>query len=349
MEHGEPIERVLLLAPGPGNPRNSEGDFIRLQDGRLLFVYTHFTGSAHDDAEAFLAARVSEDGGRTWSAEDMELVREPDGRNVMSVSLLRLGNGRIGLFYLRKNSCTDWCVLMRTSSDEGRTWTDASPCSHGPGLYVINNDRAVRLQSGRIVLPVAYRTPEEGRGHPEELIACLLSDNDGVSWRRSRHGRRVPGVWTQEPGVIELRDGRLWMLCRTQVGCQYACVSGDGGDTWSELTPSEIISPLSPACVKRIPATGDLLLVWNHVAGPWPGWDALQRSPLNAAVSRDEGETWQDVKVLEQDPARWFCYTAIHFTPSHAVLGYTAGTGSGPERMDTLRIARVPLEWIYTT
>ena len=29
---------VYEIAPGPGNPRNSEGAFLTLRDGRILFV-----------------------------------------------------------------------------------------------------------------------------------------------------------------------------------------------------------------------------------------------------------------------------------------------------------------------
>jgi len=336
-----------LLPPGPGNPRNSEGSFAELRDGRVLFVYTHFTGSAHDDAEAFLAGRFSEDHGRTWSDEDVTVVPNPPGRNVMSVSLLRLADGRIALFHLLKESRTEWPVLMRTSVDEGRTWAGPTVCSEAPGLYVMNNDRAVQLRGGRIVLPVAYRTPEEGRSHPEETIACLLSDDGGAIWRRSREGRRVAGVWTQEPGVVELEDGSLMLFCRTQVGCQYVSRSADGGETWSELQPSDIVSPLSPASIKRIPQTGDLLMVWNRVGEPWSGWDKLRRSPLNAAVSRDEGRSWENVRTLEDDPARWFCYTAIHFVDDCVLLAHSAGGGRGAERLAPLNISRVPLAWFY--
>src|SRR5256885_2346681 len=64
------VSQPLVLAPGPGNPRNSEGDFIRLKSGRLLFVYTHFTGGSGDAASAFLASRFSDDAGKTWSDKD---------------------------------------------------------------------------------------------------------------------------------------------------------------------------------------------------------------------------------------------------------------------------------------
>src|SRR5688572_27362967 len=55
------VEKIRLLPPGPMNPRNSEGDFIQLKDGRVMFLYTHFTGGGSDHAAAHLAARFSKD------------------------------------------------------------------------------------------------------------------------------------------------------------------------------------------------------------------------------------------------------------------------------------------------
>ena len=60
-------EVALNLPPSKDNPRNSEGDFVTLKDGRILFIYTHFTGGGRDDSSAYLASRVSKDGGKTWS------------------------------------------------------------------------------------------------------------------------------------------------------------------------------------------------------------------------------------------------------------------------------------------
>jgi hypothetical protein len=34
-DRGDGVERIPLLPPGPGNPRNSEGAFVTLADGRL--------------------------------------------------------------------------------------------------------------------------------------------------------------------------------------------------------------------------------------------------------------------------------------------------------------------------
>src|SRR5690625_978887 len=70
---------TLHLTPGENNPRNSEGDFVKLKDGRILFVYSHFVGySASDFGNSHLAARYSSDNGNTWTEAD-EIVVENEG------------------------------------------------------------------------------------------------------------------------------------------------------------------------------------------------------------------------------------------------------------------------------
>ena len=93
-------EVTLRLEPTSKNPRNSEGDFIKLKDGRILFVYTHFTEGSGDHASAYLAGRFSDDSGKTWRNEDVMILPNEGGMNIMSVSLLRFTNGKIALFYL---------------------------------------------------------------------------------------------------------------------------------------------------------------------------------------------------------------------------------------------------------
>ena len=83
--------RNLLITTGPENPRNSEGAFLRLSDGRNLFIYTHyFAGRGGDHDPAYLAARCSDDGGFTWTREDTKIIDIHGDMNIMSVSLIRL-------------------------------------------------------------------------------------------------------------------------------------------------------------------------------------------------------------------------------------------------------------------
>ncbi len=342
-------ESLLLIEPSIENPRNSEGDIIELKDGRLCLIYTRFTGGSGDHAAADLVRRISEDGGRTWS-DDSIVVQHPGGLNVMSVSLLRLRNGRIALFYLRKTSKEDCRPVMCLSTDETETWSGPSVCiADEVGYYVLNNDRAVQLSTGRLILPVAWH---QGPGKPRDtagVIMCYLSDDDGVIWRRSKDSFKGYGpdgqrIILQEPGVVELKDGRLMMFIRTDAGSQYICYSRDGGESWSKAQPSNLISPLSPASIKRIPWTGDLLCVWNDHSGIH-GYPAGRRTPLCAAVSSDEGNTWSKSRILEGNPDGWYCYTAVTFVQDRALLAYCAGDKEvgGLNRLKVLALSR---DWL---
>ena len=55
---------TLLLNHKKNNPRNSEGAFITLADGRLMFAYSRYYGTSwSDNAAATISGRYSEDDG----------------------------------------------------------------------------------------------------------------------------------------------------------------------------------------------------------------------------------------------------------------------------------------------
>ena len=342
-------QRHATLAPTPANPRNSEGDFIRLRDGSLLFIYTHFTGGGADHAAAHLASRVSTDAGRTWSEHDQPVPTPRAGQNVMSVSLLRLKTGDIALFYLVKNSIEDCRAYMQTSSDECRTWSAPILCMPQDGYYVVNNDRVIQLNSGRLVIPAAWhRSIQPKRFNPRATALCFLSDDQGKTWRAGKSLIDPPVTGSsghQEPAVVELKDGRLMMLTRTDLGSQYRSYSSDAGETWTPAEPTDIKSPLSPASIKRTPSTGDLLLVWNDHSSIDPTLKG-KRTPLTAAISKDDGKTWSASRVIEPDPEGWFCYTAIEFEGDRVLLAYCAGKGRA-NGLNTTAITSFSLNWLY--
>ena len=339
-------EVVLRLEPSDGNPRNSEGDFIQLKDGRILFVYTHFTEGSGDNAGAYLAGRYSADEGITWSAEDVAILRNEGGMNIMSVSLFHLSDERIALFYLRKNSESDCIPYMRTSNDEAESWSELTRCIPDSGYFVVNNDRVVILKSGRIIFPVSrHKTPTTETTNIGK-IWCYYSDDDGKTWTKGNEASNPDQATTQEPGLIELKDSKLLLFCRTESGVQYISYSSDQGESWSTLKPSNIKSPLSPAAIERIPQTGDLILVWNNNYKPIH--DGGNRTPYNLAISKDEGETWEKIKPIASDPNGWYCYTAIEFVGDNVLLGHCAGDRTKNIGLATTHITRLNLDWIYS-
>ena len=235
----EGLESLLVIEPSKTHGRHSEGDIVELTDGALALVYTRFGARSGDSGAADIVIKISHDDGKTWS-DDRILIPNEGKMNVMSVSILRLKSRELLVFYLRKNALNDTIMYVRRSSDELATLSDPVRVVVDDGYYVINNDRVVQLSSGRLVVPASlHPCPDgtkktfSGRGIPR----AFLSDDEGRTWRGDATDLTPPtknDPVLQEPGVLELRDGRLWMWMRTNPGTQYECFSSDGGEHWTQ-------------------------------------------------------------------------------------------------------------------
>lgn len=350
-------EIVLDLGPEAGFARQSEGAFATLQDGTVLFVWSRFdAGSPQDDGGASLVASRSSDNGRTWTPPEVIVDRAVEGaKNVMSVSLLRLVDGRLALFYVSRLGFDDTHAYLRTSDDEATSWSERQCCIPAAGYYVTNNDRVIQLSSGRLVLPAAFHRAVGAGPEPDfspwGTTYFYLSDDTGATWRESRpsvlpFGSSRSGL--QEPGVVELADGTLWGWARTDQGSQWEMRSHDGGETWSVPRPSAFASPRSPLSVKRL-ESGRLVAVWNPVAAspgshrPAVGWND-GRTPLVLSHGDEMGENWSEQMMLESDPDSGYCYTAIHQVPGFLLLAYCAGSAvRDGSCLTRLRVRRVPM------
>ncbi|MBM3748741.1 MAG: exo-alpha-sialidase [Acidobacteria bacterium] len=338
----EPFEYLVVPATD-ANPRNSEADMLRLRNGRLLLAWTEFyTTKGSDWGPARISALFSSDQGRTWSGK--HTLQENIGQmNVMEPDLLRLRSGQVLFVFCRKNSEADCRPMLRVSRDDTRTFSEPVPLpvTPYPSYTGTNHDRLVQLRSGRVLLPLWYTLDYRVSRHI--LTRVYYTDDEGATWKPSRTIVDLPDskAGAQEPGVIELKDGRVLMWLRTDQGGIYRCYSRDRGETWSQPEPMGLASPLSPQSLKRLPRTGDLLLVWNH--------SKSGRFPLTAAVSQDEGLTWRHIRNLDEDAAHSFAYTSIEFLDDRALFTYYAGPPAGvkAEPRWSLKLKAVPLGWFY--
>lgn len=348
---------VASWGPDSHTSRHSEGDFLRMNDGRLLFVYSRFTESYDDGAPSDLVASWSSDEGETWSDPIVVLPASLyNTRNVMSVSLLRMKNGDVGLFYIVKQTLCINRLMLSLSNDEGRTYYRHIECSlpDRAGYYVLNNDRVERLSSGRLIMPLAYHRGGYGDGHAyfdgRSFTCFLLSDDDGETWREA--AETVFPTFThstsglQEPGVIEKKNGSLWAYSRTDMMYQYEYFSIDGGEHWTLPQPSRFTSPCSPMKLDRHPETGDLYAIWNPIPNyngrttSRAGWG---RTPFVWAVSHDDGATWSEQHIIEGHEEHGYCYPAVFFTNDGCMLvAYCSG---GPA--DGICLARLSIQKIH--
>jgi hypothetical protein len=245
---------------------------------------------------------------------------------------------------------------MRVSTDEAETWSAPKLMVDAPGYFVLNNDRVIQLSTGRLVAPVAFHRARRSDPHdarsfdPRAIALWYLSDDEGQTWREATDWWALPVAsrnGLQEPGVVELAGGDLLSWARTDLGAQWGCISTNAGLSWPPFAATSLQSPLSPASLKRLPGSADLLAVFNDHSGAFP-FSRGQRTPLVAAISSDGGTTWPVRKVLEDDPKGRYCYTAIHFVEGGVLLGYLDFRGTGARESNRLRLRRVGLDWLRT-
>jgi len=202
-----------------------------------------------------------------------------------------------------------WHIKTRNGGTE---WDKAKVIFEG---YVGSINGVTQLSTGRIVLPFAEWLPDRKTGPPcgANVVTCVYSDDGGDTWHKSPSELTAPtytdfngsGYGACEPCVIELKDGRVYMLARTDAGCLYESYSPDGA-AWEPLRPTEFLGTDAPAGFLRIP-DGRILVFWNgcekpprvNGAGVYGGRDAL-----HAAISDDECRSWHGYREVYRDPTR---------------------------------------------
>lgn len=347
---------VTVAASTAEYTRKGEGDVVELNDGRLLLVYMEFTGDGSDYATTRLVAQESADGGLTWARHRVITETSPGDVNVYSPNLIRALDGSILLLFIRQHKVEPGALTHHVwkSSDEGQSFAPYAEMFAGQD-YSLCNAVVKRLASGRLLLPVS---PVDGdaRGPWGQCYAAtvLFSDDDGLTWQEAANRVRLPLRGAMEPHVEQTRDGRVLMVVRNQLGSLFMAESADEGVTWSKPQTAGPRTPESCPELTRIPGTGDLLMIWNN--SPYdPEFRSHygKRSPLTAAVSRDEGRTWQHARDLEDDPSRAFSNPGCRFTrDDRAIINYWTCEYLPDWAMQDvidLRVAIVDTDWFYGT
>lgn len=332
---------VLFIEAKENNLRNGEGSFIRLKDGRIMFAYTEFFGNDwEDEATANITAIYSSDEGETWTKPEILFRKPQDAVNIMSLSFLRMGNGDIGAFYILKmDDRTDRFMLTR-SADEGKSWSvpvSCLDCLKEQDYYILNNDRPIKLTSGRIILPTARHTVlNTGLDFTPGVICFFISDDDGQTWYKTDTEFACPFPSNpdgyEEPGIYVKKDGTLWCYIRTSLGFQFECFSKDEGITWTTPEPNLFFS--SACSPMHVRDCGDLTVaVFNPVpehllredSEPWG------RTPYVIAVSTDRGETFkkENVFYIEDDLSDGYCYPAITECQDGFLIAYYHSNSTG--------------------
>ena len=369
-------EIVMVVEATEQYPRHSCGDMLELKDGSLFMVKMEIFKSdglrhdADDEAKSDIVSLVSNDGGRTWGDQKILIKCGVDDTAAYYPGLLRLQNGDIlfrhamyhRLVYREPRSLSGFVCWSR---DECRTFSEPVTVWNRESVLGWSGGDMRLLSTGRIMIPTLkimnYEQQDEGGDYCATGI--IYSDDDGRTWKQSDSFAELPLRGCMEPKIEELKDGRLLMVMRTQLGAVFKSYSKDGGNTWSKPQTTGLRAPESCPGLRRIPQTGDLVLIWNHSTYD-PKFDHFGvRSPLTVAISKDEGETWGQIKYIETDPEWEFTNPITYVTgdgklliayeaskyesltaPGHGNVGQIGRVGR--HRMH-LKLAIVDVDWLY--
>ncbi|HEY8503796.1 MAG TPA: sialidase family protein, partial [Gemmataceae bacterium] len=209
-------------------------------------------------------------------------------------------------------------VWAARSLDGGETWVDVQRIQEG---YCGAVRDLVETRDGNIVATVQRLLPDKAR----HASMPYVSTDKGKTWRETTLldiGGRGHHDGSIEATAEELKDGRLWMLLRTNHDRFWEAFSHDGGRTWRDFRESAIDASSAPGMLKRL-ESGRLVLLWNRLYPegktsvarrglPWNERPAsYHREELSIAFSEDDGKTWTDPVVIARKPGTWLAYPYV--------------------------------------
>lgn len=289
--------------------------------GRLWATW--YGGGTGESQDNYVLLATSADDGRTWSnpqliidppfrASEPALWTDPSGRLWFMFNLYPIRssvqdrndmkdefedidayNRFIGKYNFVGTQL--WVMATDDPDEENPTWSE-------PRLLAMethNMNKPTVLGDGTWIWPASPVISRRG------LMPQPLFSTDGGHSFFYRGHIPVPRELrnAHEYQVIEREDGSLWALNRIRADRREGrsgigeSFSYDGGETWSEMKPSETINHTTSRFFITRLQSGNLLLV-KH--GPID--QDVGRSELMAFLSDDDGESWFGGLMIDERP-----------------------------------------------
>lgn len=222
--------------------------------------------------------------------------------------LYTMPNGEIWLFYKIGKKVSDWTGWLVKSRDGGRTWSRREALPKG---FIGPVKNKPELIDGRLIC--GSSTEVNGWKFHVEIL-----DLKTGQWKYVGPVSAVQALKTDDeqmhpidciqPSILRLKDGRLQVLMRTHNGKLATSFSSDNGDTWSDVTLTDVPNNQSGTDAVTL-RDGRHILIYNDFE-TIPGEKKGPRTPLSIALSAD-GTHWHHALTLEDSPISQYSYPAI--------------------------------------
>lgn len=308
-----PLDAVAIdYAPG-GRYAASERVFQGIpgievsHSGRIWATW--YGGGEGEGPENYVILVTSADNGVTWSGP-VAVIDPPGNVRAYDPTLWVDPLGRLWWFWSQSQSIGSihdgragvWGAFTTTPDAPHPTFSTPRRLADG----VMMNKPTV-LSNGKWALPTAvweFAEPKLDELKSARFSNITVSPDQGASFVL-RGGADVPDRCFDEHMIVELKDGRLWMLVRTLYGIGQS-FSSDEGRTWTPGEDSGLGGPNSRFFIRRL-SSGNLLLI-NHADIPpaeavklrQEGKTWRTRTRLTALLSVDDGKSWKGGLTLDE-------------------------------------------------
>lgn len=220
-------------------------------EGKLLAVYRESNKHAAD--RSMLLTRESADLGHTWSP-----IRILDARLGHCPRIKRLSDNALAIIE-DSNNALFW------SYDHGRTFA-----SRPSGANLDIPDRLLELDANTFLTAChcprgTHPQPKMGQPRTEQMV--YVTTTRGASFPALSVLAADPVLTLCEASMTRLPDGRILALMRENgmvYEPMYACLSADGGKTWTTPAPTPLLG--HRPCLD-VTSQGELLVTYRNV-GP---------------------------------------------------------------------------------
>jgi len=297
-------------------PQCHASTVANLPDGQFLVSWFGGTREKDDDVGIWI---VKGKPGNWSDPLEIAKIREDPHWNPV---LFRSSEGKIFLYFKVGKTIDEWETWVKTSTDEGETWSEAEELVKGDkgGRGPVRN-KPIVLSNG------TWLAGASNEANRVWNVFVDRSEDEGKTWEATEYFElnrdEITGEGVIQPTLWESSPGNVHMLIRSSAGVICRSDSEDYGKTWSTIYKTDLPNPNSGIDLTQLP-DGTLALAYNPDGENWGA-----RAPLTIALSYDNGQTWPDKLDVETGGndadrrADEFSYPAIISFGDTIALTYT--------------------------
>jgi len=260
-------------------------------DQGILASWFGGTAEGRSDVDIYTARWHTDAWSKPERVADGTAAGDPQRHPCWNPVLFQPHQGPLLLFYKVGPKPFNWWGLVKTSTDQGKTWS--GPHRLPDGFMGPVRAKPIQLKDGTLLCGSSTE-------HTGWQVQMETTRDPLGSWSRTPPLNRAEEWGAIQPTLLPHSDTDLQILCRSRQGVILESWSSDAGKTWKALTKTELPNPSSGIDAVRL-RDGRFALIYNHTT--------QGRHLLNLAVSHD-GRKWSAAAALENEPGE-FSYPAI--------------------------------------